>query len=761
MNNPESPSAIASSPAIGGIACWSSGRYFRLALVGVVLVVFAALKLSSFASPTHSSSECPSGPPGPEYLDRALVWVAERDGVAIMPNDAGPLSSPLAPNVQNFSQTTIEPAISARLRPLLGVYSIPVSRFVRDSNLDRCFAFVSITRRQPRQIDELMVDVTNLAVLKRSDLMQMRSAAPIVPSTKIEKSLRSRLAAMNDTETVPVVVWFHTEPGMDAGSLQQRAYEELVRTIPEAAENFARYGKPFGSDDSEASRYIQQEYSRLITEVAVPEAVRAASAMLRAIGVSVSTINPMPAIRARLTRQQIDEFAQQVTVETIYLAEAAPTPALGDAAASQGIDRIWGSGILGTGEKIAIIEAGNVQLANAYLSYDQYRLVSPTGEDVHSTSVAAAAASFHPDYPGTARGASILSVGVGTDPWDVIWGLSWAIGSPNYAKFVNYSWCFQPYGNLDLVGRGFDYWARLQHVFVSAASGNDALIGGGSEYVCSPANAFNVLGVGGFDNKNSPSWVDDEMYGGSNWKNPISPHSDREKPELVAVGQGLDLWGWNNSQWMVTGTSVASPQVTGLAALLANAWGNLLAQPEAARAILIASSIHNIEGSTRLTMTVDVRDGVGAIAGNHALETALNQSPSQATCHASCWWGQALVNPQPGATVNRVFQTHQGQRVRVAIWWWSTATSAPYDNDVLDIDLDLYVYDPFGLPAADGVSTSYDNNYELVDFIAPANGIYTIEILNAGIRGQTVPDNYVGIAVVLPTYRVYMPIAER
>jgi hypothetical protein len=195
-----------------------------------------------------------------------------------MPNDAGPLSSPLAPNVQNFSQTTIEPAISARLRPLLGVYSIPVSRFVRDSNLDRCFAFVSITRRQPRQIDELMVDVTNLAVLKRSDLMQMRSAAPIVPSTKIEKSLRSRLAAMNDTETVPVVVWFHTEPGMDAGSLQQRAYEELVRTIPEAAENFARYGKPFGSDDSEASRYIQQEYSRLTTEVAVPEAVRAASA---------------------------------------------------------------------------------------------------------------------------------------------------------------------------------------------------------------------------------------------------------------------------------------------------------------------------------------------------------------------------------------------------------------------------------------------------------------------------------------------------
>jgi hypothetical protein len=71
--------------------------------------------------------------------------------------------------------------------------------------------------------------------------------------------------------------------------------------------------------------------------------------------------------------------------------------------------------------------------------------------------------------------------------------------------------------------------------------------------------------------------------------------------------------------------------------------------------------------------------------------------------------------------------THAGQRVRIAIVWWSNADgpSNNYANDALDLDLDLKVKGPSGNYFPGSVSSRFDNNYELVDFVAPYSGLYT------------------------------------
>jgi len=89
-----------------------------------------------------------------------------------------------------------------------------------------------------------------------------------------------------------------------------------------------------------------------------------------------------------------------------------------------------------------------------------------------------------------------------------------------------------------------------------------------------------------------------------------------------------------------------------------------------------------------------------------------------------------------------------GYRLRVVVTWASTATctysSPPYNCivDVPDADLDLHVYDPNGAPV--GSSTSYNNNYEIVDIpITNTTGNYTIKIKKFGFYPSS---TYFGIA---------------
>ncbi|MGH8655880.1 MAG: PPC domain-containing protein [Gammaproteobacteria bacterium] len=141
----------------------------------------------------------------------------------------------------------------------------------------------------------------------------------------------------------------------------------------------------------------------------------------------------------------------------------------------------------------------------------------------------------------------------------------------------------------------------------------------------------------------------------------------------------------------------------------------------------MASARHNIEGASRLSD----KDGAGGILLAAADRVLLNSQ--------SFWF------TKPGGAAgfphNQSFTASAGQKVRVVIVW---SHKTPLGNAMTEptTDLDLTILRPRG--GAVGSSTSFDNNYEIVEFTAPVTGAYTARITN--IRAS-VGMEFIGLAV--------------
>jgi hypothetical protein len=316
---------------------------------------------------------------------------------------------------------------------------------------------------------------------------------------------------------------------------------------------------------------------------------------------------------------------------------------------------------------------------------------------------------------------------------------------------------------LDDLDRTFDYYARMRNrLFAVAAGNNNSQCP--YDFVTSPAKGWNVLSVGAYDDQDDPDWMGDVMADFSDYVNPDSPHSDHEKPEVVAPG--VNVVGIKRDGELETdldlnsGTSFSAPQVAGLAALLIDRNDYLVLWPEALRAILMASANHNIDGPTGIPSGQDLKDGAGGI--NAALADSVaqtyNTSPTE-PCEKSCWWGVPITNDNfPVDTyLYRHFHANQGEPIRIAISWWSNADCASIDDcnySRLDTDLHLGVHDPDGIQVPGAWSASWDNNYELVEFTAAKTGIYKIAVYK--MRADEA-SNYLGIALARPQ-DLYLPL---
>ena len=111
------------------------------------------------------------------------------------------------------------------------------------------------------------------------------------------------------------------------------------------------------------------------------------------------------------------------------------------------------------------------------------------------------------------------------------------------------------------------------------------------------------------------------------------------------------------------------------------------------------------------------------------------------------------------------FEALAGDRIRVAISWWARSTANPlpiywdgglhYWGNDLSINLDLVIRSPSNQMVAS--SATWSNNYELVDFITPETGTYTIEISRTESTDTT---NEVGVAITR-VHRNLLPIEGR
>jgi hypothetical protein len=150
-------------------------------------------------------------------------------------------------------------------------------------------------------------------------------------------------------------------------------------------------------------------------------------------------------------------------------------------------------------------------------------------------------------------------------------------------------------------------------------------------------------------------------------------------------------------------------------------------QTERARAIIMASARHNIEGASRLSE----RDGAGALMTAAADRVLLN---------GQSWWFSTLGDAT-GFPRNQTFTATAGQKVRVVVAWSHKMPLGDTSTEPTT-DLDLTVLRPGG--ASVGASTSFDNSFEIVEFTAPVTGTYTARISN--LRPSAGAE-FVGLAV--------------
>lgn len=413
-----------------------------------------------------------------------------------------------------------------------------------------------------------------------------------------------------------------------------------------------------------------------------------------------------PLIYAELSKKDINKLQNRPDVEVIDK-EGIAKPEINSAIPTIKANLVWPY-VTGSGVKVAVVEDDGIAFANPYIRDGiYYKPYDPYIDNEHATMVAGIIQSTHSTYKGVAPGVSLLSANSG-DYYEssLIAASDWARNKG--ANIFSLSWGIERDGRLHIMDKYYDYIAtRYPYPTITKSAGNTA------GRITTPGNGWNVIATGAIDDQNTAAWPGDSMAGYSAYIDPISPHNDREKPEIAAVGSRIKSTS-TSSPWITpfesAGTSFAGPAVAGTAALIMSKNATLKNRPEVIRAIIFASAIHNIEGSSRLSE----KDGMGGIVASEAYKIVANKQFRNKIIYSTNSYPIKFTFNVPSA----------GKKVRVAISW-NSKSAGPYGVDSLKVDLDLKVKSPSSYV---GTSASYDNNYEIVEFTAPVPGTYTAEI---------------------------------
>jgi hypothetical protein len=439
-----------------------------------------------------------------------------------------------------------------------------------------------------------------------------------------------------------------------------------------------------------------------------------------------------PVVFADLTPAEVRELSASEEVAAVFLYDPKGIEDLGDSMDVANSDDVHSLGFRGSGIRVAVWEDGpdsttNLSIAGRYQT-------NPSTSD-HSRHVHGIIRNIESGKPrGHARSCSLYSA----NDKDLD-ALDWALNDRD-CTVINQSFhrSAEPKNGTLSFDDVYKDWLALRWPYptICQAAGNywsgdpDNIDPPSSEYV--NHKGFNSLAVG---NHNDSATA---MSSSSVFRNPTSGHADRELPEICANGTSVTAVGLTKS-----GTSMASPACAGVAALIQNTNTTLRHWPEGCRAILLAGATRNVVDNTWWSDVIADRDASDGSGAANALEShyiALQRRSRNAAATRRGWDIGSLqssdFNSSQLSTFDYKVQVPQlffgPRKVKVALAWTSKVSvfsilgfTIPLTSK-LTVDLDLKVFDRNGNQV--GYSGSWDNSYEIAEFVGNPGETYRIRI---------------------------------
>ncbi|GAA5026286.1 S8 family serine peptidase [Microbacterium fluvii] len=522
---------------------------------------------------------------------------------------------------------------------------------------------------------------------------------------RVEQALAERLERGGEVE---VAVWAATG--------------DLDEELPPKSDRRAA-GKP-SREDLRTRRHIAALGEKL-AEVA------------REHGLEVARVDQAaPVVYGRMPAEAVRALADDPLVAGVFTHHDDVVEDLGDSIAVHNSDDAHAAGFTGDGVRVAVYEDSPDVTTNLVISGQYTSSGSPSSHARMTTGIIRNSERGRPH--GHAPDATVFSANSGD-----LDAIRWAAQDQG-CTVISQSFHRTAEQTSSTLSHDDNYkdWLALHWPFptIVEAAGN----GTSTEFV--NHKGYNRLTVGSHNDAASA------MASSSVFRNPSSPHADRELPEIAANGMGVTVVGLTDS-----GTSFAAPAVAGIAACVQEAAPVLQSWPEGTRAVLMAGAWRNPSGGrwrADLIAGLDGSDGAGSVDADRSVRIAGSRQRRDnagalrgfdvGTLRSADLDGSGVAAFRYRITTPRR-PLFFGSHVKVALAWDSKATRTDIlflsiFQNALTVDLDLQVRDSAGRTVAS--SMSWDNSYEIAEFDASPGETYDIVIR----RWSGTDDVWYGIA---------------
>lgn len=522
---------------------------------------------------------------------------------------------------------------------------------------------------------------------------------------KLHDALFAHLEKAGPRTRVPIALWLRSEEALALGEKKERGETK-------------RPSRPSISQQKAITLVARTFVARLSEEYGARE--------LRADPIA-------PVVYAELTPGQIEEVLKHREVVGAFLHERRGIEDLSNSIAIANSDDVHTLGFKGKGVNVAVWEDGPDVTTN--LSIAARFMASGFSTSEHSRHTHGIVKNIEPNKPHGHAPSCALHSANSKDLDALRWA---AIDRGCTVISQSFHRSSEPGSATMSFDDIYKDWLALRWPFptICQAAGNfwaddpDDISPPSSEYV--NHKGYNGLTVGNHDDTASA------MSGDSVFRNPSSTHGDRELPEIAANGTSVTTVGLTKG-----GTSMASPAAAGCVALIQSVDGTLKSWPEGCRAILLAGAKRNIANNTwwqDVVANVDASDGTGAVDALEATNIAKKRRSRNAAGTSKGWDVGTLRSSDIGNNQRTTFSYSvtlgasflSPRKVKVALAWDSKIASINLFGaeillgSILTVDLDLQIFDSRGNQV--GYSGSWDNSYEIAEFIGKPGETYTIKI---------------------------------